>query len=57
MFQLGQTIKDENGSGNVVVLTSGQERQMSYQEKVAFEVFLPLDMKQVCTNVYSLDTF
>ena len=47
LFQLGQTIKDENGSGSVVVITSGQESQMSYQEKVAFEVFLPLNQKQV----------
>lgn len=49
LFQLGQTIKDENGSGSVVVITSGQESQMSYKEKVAFEVFLPLDQKQVHT--------
>ena len=49
LFQLGQTIKDENGSGSVVVITSGQESQMSYQEKVAFEVFLPLNQKQVRT--------
>ena len=49
LFQLGQTIKDENGSGSVVVITSGQESQMSYQEKVAFEVFLPLNQKQVHT--------
>ena len=33
----------------MVVITSGQESQMSYKEKVAFEVFLPLDQKQVHT--------
>ena len=57
LFQLGQTIKDENGSGSVVVITSGQESQMSYQEKVAFEVFLPLNQKQVQFNISSVVEF
>ena len=57
LFQLGQTIKDENGSGSVVVITSGQESQMSYQEKVAFEVFLPLNQKQVQFNISSVEEF
>ena len=57
LFQLGQTIKDENGSGSVVVITSGQESQMSYQEKVAFEAFLPLNQKQVQFNISSVVEF
>ena len=57
LFQLGQTIKDENGSGSVVVITSGQESQMSYQEKVAFEAFLPLNQKQVQFNISSVEEF
>ena len=40
----------------MVVITSGQESQMSYKEKVAFEVFLPLDQKQVHTY-YLTNTF
>ena len=41
----------------MVVITSGQESQMSYQEKVAFEAFLPLNQKQVQFNISSVVEF
>lgn len=44
---LGQSIKGENGGGSVVTMTSGQENEISTQEKVVFDRFLPLNQKEI----------
>ena len=46
-LQLAQTIKEENGCGEVVVVNNGAETEMTADELSAFEKFLPLSKKEV----------
>ena len=46
-MQLAQTIKDENGGGEIVVVNNGTETEMTADELSAFEKFLPLSKKVV----------
>ena len=46
-MQLAQTIKDENGGGEIVVVNNGAEANMTADELKAFETLLPLSQKLV----------
>ena len=47
LLQLAQSIKDENGGGEIVVVNNGAEANMTADELKAFETLLPLSQKLV----------